>query len=934
MNIDEQNLFNVVLQYLVDERANGNAITQTFINQACKKFIVIFENKNIDLNLVQENLEANFSHINDEQTTGIFDNDDHEPWLESTKGEIEWKFWNRFVKFKRGQPGFTQASVDVIDDITDKVLSSLENPKREGPWDRRGLVIGHVQSGKTSTYTGLINKAADAGYKYFVILAGLHNNLRAQTQVDIDQGFLGKNSLTKKVCGVHHFDETIKTPDAFTNQSNNGDFKTAAYRGSLINLRNDGIKVLVIKKNVTPLKNLVQWFAENTDNEEFIRDTNNEVRKYFSNESLLVIDDESDQASVDTKKQDYDLDGESDPEHEPTKINENIRKLLNMFNKSAYVGFTATPFANILINEKSETLKLGRDLFPSSFIFNIPPQNNYYGAEKVFGLKEDSSVGIEAQAELPIIEIVKDHIDKDCDPEEVDEEMFGWMPPKIKSDHEPLYEGQFILPPSLRGAIKEFLLATAIRRIREKKTIFNTMLIHVTRLSDVQHRVTLQVREYLKELQNEIPRDLTKNGIIYDLKNIWEENFKPKINFHKNKSLKEVTWDEIIDELKSSTASIVVREINGKAKDILEYQENEAQGWNVIAIGGEKLSRGVVLKGLTISYFLRSSNMYDTLMQMGRWFGYKEDYIDVSRLYLTKELKLNFKNIANATKELRDDFDYMAEIGSKPTDFGIKIRSHPGLLVTSKTKMRAGQEERISFQNKLTQTILYDLNEDVLKANTRATIDLIESNKTEPEKVMNTYVWRGFDQNQILTFLEKYITRKDAERVTPNSISKFIKIKNKKNELINWNVAISSVSIDKDGKNDFSNIFWNLDIGGPRRNITSKTDDQIAIGVLVNPIDEACDLSDKDHQLCLEDTIRSWKIKRNKNSSKEQPDKPSGRHIRARRKKENGLLLIYPLKFEDIREPVIGFAFSFPKSSIEDAVSYIVPRFQNEDYII
>lgn len=937
LNSNEKKLFNVVQARLTDEKEDGITISKEFITEQIELFHPMFAAKQINLELIQRELESFFSHTVDEVATGLINRDDHEPWLESKKGEIEWSFWKRFVKFKRAQPGFNQSAIEVIDDITEKVLGSIEDPNRVGPWDRRGLVVGHVQSGKTSTYTGLINKAADAGYKFFIILAGLHNNLRAQTQVDIDEGFLGRNSETKEHCGVHVHGPSIKTPDCFTNRTERGDVKTAALRGQLINLRSSGIKVLVIKKNVTALRNIADWFESFAPKEEFIKDGSLDKRKFYSDESLLIIDDESDQASIDTKKQEFDLDGESNPEHEPTKINFFIRKILNTFEKSAYVGFTATPFATILINEESRTHELGPDLFPKSFIWNIPSQNNYYGAEKVFGLKKDDVANIGEQSELPIINTVDDYIDPGFDEDE-DEELLGWMPPKIKRDHEPLYQGNFALPPSLKRAIKEFILATTIRRVREKQAIFNSMLIHVTRFTDVQHRVMEQVREYLNEIQNEIRHGSTDRGIYLEIKDIWKASFASSIGHFKDLNLANPTWQEISNELKVSVASIVAREINGYAKEALEYKENAAQGWNVIAVGGEKLSRGLVLHGLTISYFLRTSNMYDTLMQMGRWFGYKEKYIDVCRLYLSEELKRNFKAITNATNELRKDFDHMVAIGSKPSEFGIKIRSHPGLLVTSKAKMRSADTQKISFANRITQTILFDKDPDIIDSNLAATKKLIEDRGIkdfiEKSGRSKSLMWTGFSSDNILKFLEGYITREDAQKATPKAISAYINIKNKKDELLTWNVVIASVGIDSDSDNDFSNSFWNLDIGGAKRG-SSIEKNKITIGVLVNPIDESFDLNDDEYAEALEKTIREWKLRQiNKDKKTQQPKIPNGNSVRSLRSRKNGMLIIYPIKIDGIKKPVIGFACSFPKSSTEDAISYVVPKYQNIDYII
>ena len=161
--------------------------------------------------------------------------------------------------------------------------------------------------------------------------------------------------------------------------------------------------------------------------------------------------------------------------------------------------------------------------------------------------------------------------------------------------------------------------------------------------------------------------------------------------------------------------------INGSAKDALEYEEHKATGLNVIAVGGDKLSRGLTLEGLTVSYFLRASRMYDTLMQMGRWFGYRDCYLDVCRLYTTTELIDWFAHIAAAGEELQLEFQHMVNVGGTPKDYGLKVRSHPLLLVTSSVKMRHGTELKIAFSGNVSETIIFDRNVNWLGRNFVAT---------------------------------------------------------------------------------------------------------------------------------------------------------------------------------------------------------------------
>jgi hypothetical protein len=346
-------------------------------------------------------------------------------------------------------------------------------------------------------------KAADAGYKVVIVLSGVHNSLRSQTQIRVEEGFLGimndvgNTQQTFKPVGVGLIDSSIRA-NTGTNRTQLGDFneKVAKQFG----IHPGGLPlVFVVKKNIRVLNNLIKWIRSCADAQD-----ETTGRKYVRNVPALIIDDEADLASVDTRQQEFDEDGKPDEEHDPTKTNRNIRLLLRSFEKVAYVGYTATPFANIYIHEKSSTRELGDDLFPRSFIVNIPPPSNYMGPARIFGLQEDEDAGLDEVSPLPIVRPVSDHADSD----DVDETS-GWMPPKLegKTNHIPRFQGSRAVPPSLREAIMAFLLATAVRKQREKGALFNSMLAHVVRYTKVQKEVAAQVELALRDIQQRL-----KNG--------------------------------------------------------------------------------------------------------------------------------------------------------------------------------------------------------------------------------------------------------------------------------------------------------------------------------------------------------------------------------------------------------------------------------------
>ena len=455
------------------------------------------------------------------RSTTLDDSTDHKPWLPTRRGQISWRYWERYRELLKER--WPSASIDGLEELTDEVLMRLEDPSREGPWDRRGLVVGHVQSGRLANYIGLINKAVDAGYRLIVVLAGVHKSLRSQTQIRLDEGFLGYESVAAvatnqglKAVGVGRIAPDLR-PNTITNRSDDGDFKrTVAQRFQI----NPGVEPLlfVIKKNASVLKNLLEWVdwaAKHKD-----PDTN---RPIVRNVPLLVIDDEADHASVDTKDQAFDEEGNPDPDHDPTVINRRIRRLLHCFEKVAYVGYTATPFANIFIHESGRTTDEGEDLFPRSFIINLPAPSDYVGPLRVFGMDAHPEADLQASDGLPIIRRIEDHVD---DPEN---ETVGWMPVRHKISHLPQVNGEKVLPESLRDAIRAFILTCAARRLRGQATAHNSMLIHVTRFTAVQGHVFEQVKSFLDHLLLRLRygEGTDPSPEVGKLRTLWESDFIP-----------------------------------------------------------------------------------------------------------------------------------------------------------------------------------------------------------------------------------------------------------------------------------------------------------------------------------------------------------------------------------------------------------------------
>ena len=773
-----------------------------------------------------------------------------------------------------------------------------------GSWDRRGLVVGHVQSGKTGNYTGLICKAADAGYKIIIVLAGLHNNLRSQTQMRLDEGFLGyetspdRDDAAHPVIGVGLVDSDVRIrPNYATNRADKGDFGTAI-------ARNLGISpeqrpwLFVVKKNKSVLDQLYRWVRDH------VADLKDGDRRLVTHLPLLIIDDEADNASVDTGEEVVNDDGKPDDEHQPTAINRLIRRILHSFDRAAYVGYTATPFANIFIHERGETRTEGPDLFPAAFIVNLAVPSNYIGPAKVFGVRDTTGrVG-----SLPLVV-------------ELDRGHEEWMPLKHRKDHVPLSGGKPVLPPSLAEAVGAFVLVCAARRLRGQANEHCSMLVHVTRFSghvgeersaSVQQQVHDQIEEHVRRIRQRINRGIDDAPIIERLRELWQREFAAKASVirasHPDLCGPMPSWDQVLTALPDALADIQLRRINGTAKDALDYADHEGTGLKVIAIGGDKLSRGLTLEGLAVSYFLRASKMYDTLMQMGRWFGYRPGYLDLCRLYTTPELVNWFGHITDAAEELREEFDLMASSGATPREYGLKVQSHSVLLVTSRIKMRTAKDQLLSFSGQLLETVAMRRDKEAVDENLTTVKRLVgklgspvQPRRERPGGRSDTwtgFIWEGVPAADVADFFGAWRSHPDALKVNGPLVAEFIRKMADVGELTSWTVAVIGAP-EAEGRRvaDLGVLVPML-----KRKAESGDETRYSIGRLLSPRDEAIDLDSDAWAEALEVTRRAWTQDASTRRSTTEPEFPSGPSVRRVRgfggnggpaHPERGLLLLY-----------------------------------------
>ena len=597
---------------------------------------------------------------------------EHKPWLNASKPAIDPFYWQRFQQLLTNK-GWPPQVVTRLDSVTDELLDLLGNPKQQDHFKLRGLVVGDVQSGKTATYTALTCKAGDAGYRLIILLTGTLENLRRQTQERLDEGFVGLDSsgeLTtvraNRQIGVGIIDSS-QFAGVFTSRLR--DFNKTLLES--LGFRLDGFKIpvlVVIKKHKSILQNLEKWLLD------FNAGADGKISA-----PVLVIDDEADNASVNTRK------GGEDP----AEINRRIRSLLAKFTHSSYIGFTATPFANVFIDPDTTDAMLDNDLFPRDFIYGLEPPSNYVGPQAIFG-------------EDPIRNILRSVEDADA--------MF---PAKHKSS---LIVTE--LPESLLEAARAFLLVTTIRDLRREGPTHRSMLINVSHFTAVQDQVTDLLHSWLSQIQQDIRNysqliisEALRNSNLAALHNTWQREFSDT----------EFDWETVQEGLVEGVLPVSVRAVNQRTGAAsLDFKQHQESGLRVMVVGGNSLSRGLTLEGFSTSYFFRFTKMYDSLLQMGRWFGYRDGYEDLCRIWLTDEVVDWYTHITSATAELRQELRKMRDQGRKPIDFGLKVRAHPdALMVTAQNKMRTSVliKRVVSIANKSLETTYVKTNENIVNAN-------------------------------------------------------------------------------------------------------------------------------------------------------------------------------------------------------------------------
>lgn len=929
---DFEKLLKVALTALAADAANGQLVEEQAVIATVEILAGVAPSlDSAARHLVVQELLRRLNVWSGQGATLVGEDPNHRDWLAAKRESIKWSFWNRYRQFLESK--MPPRVVNELDSSTDEILGLLEDPARVGAWRRQGMVVGHVQSGKTASYTGLICKAADAGYKVVVVLSGIHNSLRAQTQVRLDEGFLGYsrplggNVLEQIPLGVGHIDPTLRA-DSVTTRHEQGDFSRRMAQGFQIHA-GGRVLLFVVKKNKSVLSNLVSW-AKLSASKKLA-----DGRTVVPDAPLLVIDDEADQASIDIKFQPIDEEtGIPDKDHEPAAINGLIRRLLETFERRAYVGYTATPFANVFVHPDASTQDHGPDLFPKHFIHTLSAPSDYFGPLKVFGDDESQ----------PRQGIVPSRIRFVADAD-------AWIPPQHKGDIVPRYAGAKRVPPSLEVAVRAFVLACSARRARGQAAEHKSMLVHVSRFTAVQRQVHELVRQLVDDLKDRWRARLVtpSDPLVEELRTQWEEDFLPTTSQHGGIA---IDWEYIEPHVWHVLGLIKVNLINAKASDALIYEEHRATGLHVIAVGGDKLSRGLTLEGLTVSYFLRSARMYDTLMQMGRWFGYRPGYEDLCRLYLTEELAEWYGHITEAAEELRQEFDRMVLLGGSPENYGLRVRTHPVLAITG--RLRPGTPElRTSLSATAFEPTVLKETEGAAEENWKLSAEFIERLGKPTQSPVHLdlsvdgikqrrrwpggAIWKGVTGADVLAFLEHFeFADEHLVRTPPSAVRGYVRGRMAKGELTTWSVAVLGKEDAEENQSD-SGIDPGLDISVSvagrkiwtlyRRRITTRPGNYI-LKRIGSPGDEAIDLP-REAWLEVDEELKRL------GTDPQRTEAPRrGRLFREKRGPERGLLILYLLTPgatapEPARSvPMVAPFISFPKSADADAnpVSYAVNR--------
>ncbi|WP_316820826.1 Z1 domain-containing protein [Pedobacter gandavensis] len=891
-----------------------------------------------------------------EPDSAIDDRLDYDRWIDSRQNVIEWNYFNRYAKYLKniGRPSDVVQSTE---NSTKGIIERLGDPQKAIDSLQKGLVLGSVQSGKTANFNGVINRAIDAGYDMIIVFSGIMEDLRFQTQKRINNDVLGIGELGNQINQVVGVGNIQQFSRSGIHQISSITSSATDFRKSLVGANFDftNQRILVCKKNVSVLTNIIYWLKSSMPH------GHNKLNK-----SLLIIDDEADNASLNNL-------GHKGATY-ASKVNGHLRALLDLFKRRSYLGYTATPFANILQDQhgameqqdawvipfryngqvKQIECSLSPGLFPDKFIYKLATPSSYLGPKRFFSNGRER----EGDKKIPLIETIPT-----LDLDEV--VVFG--------------ENDSTLSKSLIDAIDCFVLSIALRDSRRSViqsipgyTDHHTMLVHISRLISVQNVVATNISKYVDFITSRIKKDNISDpsGVYEKLRLQWNKFFVYKVENiisylpedYNSDGLIPKTWDDISKLIPNAVNNIMVKAINSETGDKLIYPDGGNKKY--IAVGGNRLSRGFTLEGLTINYFLRDTNYYDALLQMGRWFGYRPGYIDACRLFIDFSTEEKYNFITTALTELEEQIENMEYQKKKPKEFELRIRKHPDVLkITRLAILKNANEVRFSFQDMVQQSTIFKIEKNTLSKSWTAFKSLFNAHNFVPTDQEGGFYTLDTNKHTLFEFLNLPNTYLEETFMT-KFITSYIDLCVGVGKLTNWKIAIkrtgSGDPIDED----------NIKLQLTKRSAPKEDDErgyymelkneQIfrasgkSMNIMTSGMDESLGLPAEKINKAISD-FRAYKKKKflENNKSEEVAEEDSqkttipGWIFRKVRPENEGLLLIYLIDLKCIFNteelmsiakekginpliPLVGYALSFPSITDDPGAIYLANDYQDE----
>jgi hypothetical protein len=739
-----------------------------------------------------------------------------------TDGTV-WTNWSRHEAYLRSQPKWKPHQVASVAEESLRIISKT-TPADRPEFQCRGLVVGYVQSGKTANFTAVAARAADVGYRLIIVLSGIHDSLRNQTQKRLDLELVGTGvdwiTLTDEATDFH--EPTI--PDGFASTGT----------------------VLIVAKKITPiLKRLNHWFGE--------------LEGRLAEVPVLLIDDEADQASINTRTDrrdpSIDTDSAQDEEIKPSLTNALIRDILRKIPRATYIAYTATPFANILIDPDASDIQVGEDLFPKDFVVQLPRPSGYTGTEELFG--------ISAQ-ERDVLRTV--------DPADVQ----ALKPKQRRKSEAVVARGPLGLPQSLADGLLTFALVGAIRLLRGQSGQPHTMLVHVSQFQRDQLRIGDAIKE---QIRNWFHHESAEPGVLSHM-------FRSTLTALGAVELP-CADEAVIEEAITNLARLEVVVLNSTTGHELEYDFRP--GRQLVAVGGNRLSRGLTLEGLTIAYFLRTTTLADALLQMARWYGFRAGYEDLIRIWTTEGIAQWFVELALVEESLRDSITALNKAGRRPDQMAIRMRAHSKLLLTSKNKSRMQIADARSWSGENPQTILFPLyDRELLQRNVDLASELLRQHPPT-QKAYGGAIAHDVPAEDVALFLRRYEGHPSSIAFQGVEIADWILERVEAGELVNWTVFVANPDRGRQV------LLGGRPFGLVRRSLQTNE----SIGILIDPRHEGADLHGGSE---------NYRTASGFNAKAMREDRPG----------RQGLLLLYALDPEPLgahTQAVLGLALSLPRTT-------------------